>query len=462
MKRFFCLCMAFCFLMCGCGVVDISRLASDKNPKDAAFADCFSSDMVLQRDTDINIFGTGVDGTVVFIEFGGARYRTVVSDGKWNITLPPAAACAQAQTLTLFTQNGRCVLENVLVGDVWLCAGQSNMAYSINAFDMYDSPEIQAAMQNENLRLCLTEFELEYDDKTGDYLAASAVTGCWETSDYCEIYSGYGTVFAQRLQEQTGVPIGMYQVAMNSTPISQWIPGGRCFEYGLAPYAGMSIKGVLWYQGENDARFMSDFRETYPPYFTEMCSSLRELFGNETLPVYATQLASYLRPDDASWTDKDWADMRLLQIELAEQVPNTYIIPNSDLVADYRNIHPDTKPVLGKRAAELALANTYQKPEFIKEYPAFDSVTYCEDGVIVTFKNLQGNLTSSGAPSEFRVCGADGIYVDAQAQIVSGDKIKVFAPDGLQIEGVSYCYAALTIPNLTDGANPILPFKITK
>lgn len=438
-------------LLSTCTVSGVPANIPTTQPDDIAYAKCFSSRMVLQRDKLVRIFGTGEDGVQVFVDFAGQRGTTRVLNGQWAVTLQPMEACATGRELTIFSASGRYVLKNVLVGDVWVCSGQSNMAYTPDDFSMWEDPRILAAAENDLLRLSKTEFQTTYDQQTDSYYPSGARTYPWYTGDACADYSAYSVIFAQRLYEVTDVPIGVFQVAMNSSEIAWWVPGGNCYQYGFFPYAGMAVKGVLWYQGENDARFVKDFRKSYPQQFQLFCAGLRTLFEDASLQIYTTQLASY------DWTSADWRDMRMLQIQMA-QAPEVYLVPNSDYDADFTNIHPATKDRLGVRAAELVLANTYGINGFVKTFPCVSRVKRCADGVVVWFQDLSGALVAQGAVREFRVCGADGIYVDAHAEIIADDCVKVFVPEGMDVTHISYCYSNVTSPNLTDGVNPILNF----
>ena len=449
MKRIlaFALCIFTVFALCSCTVI--------RRATEFEVAGVFADNMVLQREKTIPIFGTGDNGLTITVDFNGQEKSTVVENGEWRINLDAEQASKEGKVLTVSSSaGGATAFSNVLIGDVWLCSGQSNMYWKIQYCGQREQDRIYASIENNLIRSCYIEPILsQTPQKTITH--QSWVESSKETM---ALYSAYATSFAQYLQPVLDIPIGIITSSQGSTSIERWMEGGLNYNamiYPLQPYA---IKGVLWYQGENNVLKDPNYKTNYPVSFNDMCSQWRAGFENEDMPVMQTQIAGYGYPGDATWSD--WANMMVLQPTYTSDELNTYTVVNYDL-GDSTLIHPDHKKAVGKRAAYLALEKIYKVDGYYGVSPYVESYEFTQDGILITFGGVHERLKSNTKSARgFEICGKDGVYYKTTASIVAPNQILVntSAVTAGGVRGIRFNYGNLPSGSIYSEEIPVMSF----
>jgi sialate O-acetylesterase len=481
----------------------------------------FTSQMVLQQGLPLPIRGLAQPGERVQVSFAAARAETTAdADGCWQVTLPPQAASQEPRQLVITGDHDRVALEDVLVGEVWLCAGQSNMLMPLSQAS--DAKREIAAADRPALRLF--HFQATLSGDRGGYSAKQLATlevgqfgtGSWKACmpQTAAGFSAVGYVFGATLAEALDVPVGIICVAVGGTPTEAWVSpralaanpattplvtgdwlenpalAGWCierardnlasalagqatvprdglgpahpfkpgfmWEVGVAPFAAMAIRGVCWYQGESNAESAERVAQ-HEAIFPVLVADWRQAFGRE-LPFGVVQLPGMNRPD--------WPAFRDGQRRLAESIPGTGLIVTIDL-GDPGDVHPADKRPVGNRLATWALADVYSQPGPATG-PLPVAATCGADGRgTITFKATGGGLmTSNGQPPQhLEVAGPDGEFEAAKAMI-AGDSL-IVAPAGRPPVGgiarVRHAWRPFPEPkpNLTGQTGlPATPFEI--
>ncbi len=440
----------------------------------------FAHHMVLQRDEPVNIFGTAATGEIVTVKFHGQVKQTkTAANGNWKVTLSPLAANAKGEELTVQGTNS-IVLADVLVGEVWLCSGQSNMEYQMrklakltaaknNAY--FPKDEVKEA-NNPNIRLFLVRRKfLEKPD--------SAYAG-WSVAQDSALrqFSAAGYFFAKTLQAALGVPVGIISSAVSGSRIEPWIPEqelrntpyfrnkkisgdpGKFFKSMIEPLAPYTIKGILWYQGETNVFLQENISYTYK--FKALIDSWRETWGNPDLPVYFTQIAPFQYSLDEKGNKRMertvLPEFREAQ-DLVLQMRNTGRIVTTDLIDDVKDLHPSYKWEIGRRLALQALAKTY-KHALEADGPTYKAIQLKGKQVWVAFYHAEGLHAIDGKNiTGFEVAGKDGVFVPAEAKI-AGKSVQLAAPAVPQIVHVRFAWDEAAQPNLVNEAGlPAIPFR---
>ena len=464
----------------------------------------FQKHMVLQRNKTIPVFGTAPKNTKLLVEFG-EQLKTVVSDSseKWVVNLDPMSANKNPQELVVRTADGSLGerrVSDLLVGDVWLCGGQSNMDSPVRSYPFL-APEF-AGVTNPLLRLFVVRFDaaaIPQEDVSGD----TVFTSSWLTAGSESIFpfSAVGMCFGQRMQKEAGVPIGLIESAVGGSPIKPWIPAESLEAMGLSalqappdrglgprrqpsmfyngmihPLRHLPLKGVIWYQGESNADKPSCLR--YDQLFKSMITAWRDVFNQPDLPFYFVQLAPRgLMGWDQS--GESWAWLREGQ-EQALDLPNTGRVVLTDL-SEYSNIHPENKRPVGERLAELALRDMGLVES--AGFPRYAEMQVRGERIQIRFSNcgtglhaglVKMNKKSGFAPGTdpqafvltpeklegFTLCGADRTFVPARARIVAADIVEVWSPEIENPVAVRYGWHNFPLCNLENSENlPASPFR---
>ena len=417
----------------------------------------FSENMVLQRDRALPVWGTADSGKTVTVSVAGkSAFARVDASGNWKVTLP-ALALGGPVEMRIDDGAGVVIFKNVLVGDVWFCAGQSNMAFSLK--DSFDADLEIAAADRPQIR-CFSiaaKASLEplkafdpAEQKTGWQIAAPKTAGG---------FSAVAWYFAKEVQAQTGVPVGIVTAAWGGTPIGSWTPGERLRDAAFArgwfdslnkvaakihanpklfvngpevmlqnqvgsdyngmvhPAAPLALRGFLWYQGEQNA---GSGKGEYTETLRRLISGWHDDFQNPDLPFYFVQLPNFTDRYEGSWPNTREAQLYALRI------PNTGMATTIDLGESF-DIHPHSKQEVGRRLARLALAKVYGKTV---EYsgPIYASTSVDGAGIRLSFAHRGGGLwvRDGGELREFQIAGADRKFVPAQAVIDKETKSTVF------------------------------------
>lgn len=411
------------------------------------FPSIIGDNMVLQRQSMVPLWGTATNNATVTIQTSWDKkiYKTKAgANGKWNV---PVSTPAAGGPFTISFSDGQLItLKNILIGEVWLCSGQSNMEMPVKGFrnqPILNSNEIAANSENPNVRMFLLEKALSrtpLDTCKGSWTESNAATS--------RQFSAIGFQFAQMLQEKLKVPVGIIGTYWGGTPIQAWmdeislksfpemkipVPGDTArlspnaptslYNAMINPVVGFGLKGFLWYQGESNVGI-------YPSYermMQSMVGEWRKLWKNDSLTFYYVQIAPYTYGAD---TARRSAYLRETQLKASSSIPNAGMAVAMD-VGTQRGIHPPDKTTISKRLLYLALAKTYHKQGIVFSGPVYKSMKVDSSRINILFDFAENGLSSSGKElSNFEVAGADKIFYPAIAKItnagitVQSDKVK--------------------------------------
>jgi len=446
------------------------------------------SNMVLQRNQPVPVWGWVNPGKAVKVTFGGQVKAAVAdSSGYFKVVLNPLKASAVPQVMFITSDTSIVKLNNILVGEVWLCSGQSNMEYNLKLMKGYakpakgiDSAELELTQNNPNIRLFKVEKKLSLPDVT--------TTGWSECKgEALELTSAAGYYFAKSIQEKLHVPVGVIASSWGGSRIEPWTPPsgyaalpafakeaaagdqmqidsmapGKNYKSMIEPLAPFALHGVLWYQGESNA-MLNEPGMRYANKMQALVDSWRKQWGNEKMSFYSVLIAPYYytkRKDKVPHTTETLPLFWEQQLQ-SIRIPNTGIITITDLVDDLRNIHPPYKWVVGRRLANLALAKDYGFKNILYSGPVYERMEVKGNEIILHFTNANGLKTTDGkAPDFFTIAGADGQFVDAQAQI-AGNTIILSNPTISKPTTARFAWTEVAQPNLVNSAGlPAVPFR---
>jgi sialate O-acetylesterase len=408
------------------------------------------SHMVLQRDVPVPIWGWASPGEAVAVQWGEQTAQaTADAQGNWKVTLQATKATATARHLTIRGQN-TIELEDILVGDVWVGSGQSNMEWPMTA--THGAQEAIAAADHPQIRLF-------HVPKVQVPAPAKDVKAAWNacTPKNVPHFSAVLYYFGQRLHQELHVPIGLINSSWGGSPIEPWTvsngQSGGMYNGMIAPLQPFAIRGAIWYQGETNVLQKNGLK-----YFEKMQALIggwRQSWGSE-LPFYFVQIA----PWQGSYAPGELP--ALWEAQTASlKIAGTGMAVVTDLVDDIKDIHPRNKRDVGNRLAAWALAKTYGQKDVVYSGPLFQAAKVEGDKMRVSFAHVAGGLKSrDGKPlREFEIAGADGKFVPAEATI-DGQTVVVHARDVSTPVHVRFGWHHLANPNLCNSAGlPCGPFQ---
>jgi sialate O-acetylesterase len=449
----------------------------------------FSDHMVLQREKPVAIWGTADAGEAVSVSFADQVVTTTAADdGRWAVALAPLSASADPRTLTIRGRN-TLTYSDVLVGEVWLCSGQSNMEKPLGPRKGQkptdDSDAEIAAADHPLLRL----YQVPQGGKPSEKVISLRWVACTPETIVSTQFSAAGYFFGREIQRELGVPVGLIHASFGGTMIEAWMPpeafasspklaplrerkyfawveGVQATELHqsmIAPLVPFALRGFLWYQGEANCMDADD--AIYAAKLGALITSWRTLFRAEAAPFYYAQLAPF------NYSEWEKFQKRLTPEALplfwesqarALAVPNTALIVTTDLAGNARDIHPTNKRDVGLRFARLAFWRTYKTDPLFPGFAQFVSTESLDGGRIrIVFKNTGGSLRSrDGQPlTHFAVAGRDKVFEPALATI-EGDTVVVACPEVPEPLAVRFGWHETANPNLVNAAGlPVVPFR---
>jgi sialate O-acetylesterase len=435
-------------------VVSLSILASSVPAAraDVKLPKVISSHMVLQRDRALPIWGWADPDEEVTVRLDDAT-ATVKADaqGDWKVVLPAMKADGKAHSMTVSGKN-KIELGDILIGDVWIGSGQSNMEMGIAACDK--AKEEIAAANYPKIRLMLVpkvQVAAPAKDVKAEWLECSPKTvaaGGWGGFSAALYY------FGQRLHKELDVPVGLIDSSWGGSPIEPWTVsgnnGGGMYNGMIAPVKPLAIRGVIWYQGE--ANVGSGLK--YYDKMKALIEGWREVWGYD-FPFYFVQLAPFAGYGPGSLPPLWEAQVASLKI------PGTGMAVTTDIVHNIGDIHPRNKFDVGNRLALWVLAKEYGKKDLVYSGPLYKSMTVDGNKIRLAFAHVGGGLKSrDGKPlSEFEIAGADRKFVPAEAAI-DGDTVVVEAKEVASPTQVRFGWRNVANPNLVNKEGlPASPFQ---
>ncbi len=479
----------------------------------------FGSGMVLQRDQPLRVWGKALPGEKVAVALGAAEpvAATADADGRWRVELPARPASAEPATLTIRGSN-ELRFEDVLIGDVWLCSGQSNMNFRL---DKADGGAAEIATANfPAMRLFTVTREVAdapRDDVKGRWAACSPTSA--------RAFSAVAYFFGKRLQRELGVPVGLIHSSWGGTTAEAWTPratlaasdelrpilerwdatmanfprikaefeanrerlvaewkvkaaearaAGRTpsaeprlrtgpgtqyqpaglYHAMIAPLAGLPLRGVIWYQGEANASRAAQYRTLFPA----LIDAWRAAWARPDLPFLYVQLPNLDRQPEPSRSG--WAELREAQL-LTLATPHTGMAVTID-VGDPKDLHPTNKLDVGERLAMVAEATVHGLPAAGRLSPVFERVEADGTRLRVRFRTPDALAARGGgdAPRGFVVAGEDRVFHPAQARIEGGDTVVVWSEVVAAPVAARYGWADNPDCNLTGATGlPASPFR---
>ncbi|GAB3955074.1 sialate O-acetylesterase [Spirosoma harenae] len=441
--------------------------------------------MVLQQGKPLVIWGEASAGETINVQFAGQAQTTSADvTGKWSVTLKPLKASAVPSELVIAGTN-TIRLQNILVGEVWLCSGQSNMEYTMRknskvspalatqSVDGHNPVEELAYAHNPQIRLFLVNRkELSKPD---------SLHRGWNVAEDSALrsFSAPAYFFAKELHKHLNVPIGVVSSAVPGSRIEPWISEdafrgetyygnqkidgdpGKFYEPMIRPVVPFAIKGFLWYQGESNC-FLQE-TTAYSHKLKTLITSWRNAWNDAKMPFYYVSLAPFKYSESKGkvvLTKETLPAFREAQ-ELVLNLPRTGMIVTTDLASDLSDIHPPFKWEIGRRLALLALADEYGQKDIIAAGPVFERMKIKGRTVELHFSQIGSGLMSrDGKPlTNFTIAEADGRFVPAQAQL-DGKRIVVSAASIQRPVAVRFAWDEAAQPNLVNKEGfPARPFR---
>ncbi|MDA7605464.1 hypothetical protein N8631_01655 [Verrucomicrobiales bacterium] len=415
---------------------------------DVKLPNVIGSGMVLQRDMAVPVWGWAEAGEEVTVSFAGQTKKTKTGDdGKWTVSLDPLKANENGSALTITGKN-KITLENVLVGEVWICSGQSNMEWAIR--QSMNPKEEAAAANYPQIRL------FNVPGHTVSPLPKDEGAGQWQVCDpnSANNFSAVGYFFGRRLHKDLKVPVGLIGSNWGGTRIEPWttlagfesvpelskiadqvknykqdtrVGGGQpsaIYNSMVHPLTPFAMRGGIWYQGESNG----NEGITYYQKKHALVNGWRKAFQNKDLAFYWVQLANFQKESDKPEGGEGWARLREAQTQ-ALDIPGTGMAVITDIGAA-NDIHPKNKQDVGWRLAQWALHQTYGQKDLVPSGPLYKShkvegktirlsFDHVGSGLIVGKKNgLEPTAeVKDGKLEHFSISGKDNKWVWADARI---------------------------------------------
>lgn len=437
----------------------------------------FSDNMVLQRDKPIAVWGETEPTVGVKLEFAGQEYETTSNEsGAFRFLLPLRSASSESYTMTISACGESVTYGNIVMGDVWITSGQSNMALKL------------ASVLPEQLSGALADArypQIRYFD------VAKIVNGGvlinekdkpWREAipERVTDWSAIAFFFGRDLYKQTSVPVGIINCSHGGATADAFISpqayredsrlnAAKCpdgtgiyvhyttpsslYEQMVKKLVGYNLKGVLWYQGESNAKYA----DNYETVFKGLIADWRKQWNEPELPFLFVQLPAYERPDDIGGFS--WAEMREAQLKTWQDIAHTGMAVTVD-VGEYNNIHPQDKYTVARRLLAIAKGQVYGQPIAYKS-PVYKGHTVNGNELWVEFDHVESGIRAVKEVTEFELCGDDYIYYPAVATIV-GERVKLTSNAVQNPVAVRYAWKnAGTLSIFTTGELPLplSPFR---
>jgi sialate O-acetylesterase len=495
------------------GFATLVSLADVRMPK------IFSDNMVMQQGMSVPIWGWADDGEQITVQCQGQRVATVARNGRWMVRLANLRmATAEAPETLVVDGKNRIRFQNILIGEVWICSGQSNMEWPLNK--AFEPQNDIAAATNENIRI-FTVDRVKADRPLDDLDARTRWMECKPFNIHT--FSAVAYYFGRALQPARQVPVGLIHTSWGGSPAEVWmsrealeanpsyivdildisdaevkkykedvaafeaeslalskkgekqtkpapIPPGwipaQLYNGMIAPLLPYAVKGAIWYQGESNAGRAYQYRTLFP----DMIKNWRAAWGQNEFNFFAVQLAPFIpqkREKPTEPGDSDWAELREAQL-LATKLPGVGMAVITD-VGDERDIHPTKKAPVGERLALAARGIAYKERGLVYSGPIFKRMTVKKNQAVLTFDHVGEGLRvgKDDASGEkelkgFAMCGDDRKWVWAKAEIggKKNDEITVTHPNISKPLAVRYGWADYPEGNLWNkNGLPASPFR---
>lgn len=390
-----------------------------------ALPSVFTDGMMLQQQADVRIWGKASPNKDVSLttSWDGKKYKTKSDkDGYWKTSVTTPKASKESYSITV-SDGQPATIEDVLIGEIWMCSGQSNMDMRMEG--RYSDPVIGAieavvTSSNPNIRMFTVGAKMTNEpmyDCTGNWQQASPST--------LPTFSAAAYYFARKLNEALDIPIGILHASYGGSRVEAWMSNEAAAPYKeipevqnssilyngmLHPLVGYGIRGCLWYQGEANI----DYPDLYTRLFPDLVNSWREEWEEGTFPFLYAQIAPF-NYNKGEGKGKNSAYLREAQTKSLALIDSVGMISLMD-IGDPHTIHPMEKKTVGDRFAYLALQKVYGMNGFEAVAPCYKSMEITGDKAIISFHNADQGLTSYRKPLlGFEIAGEDRIFHPANA-----------------------------------------------
>ena len=437
----------------------------------------FTDNMIFQQGCPVPVYGEASPSENVTVTLQEEQTGIVLfkaktkadKEGKWKVMLPSLEAGGQSLKLSVSTRKETVSCSNVAVGEVWLCSGQSNMAYEMRR--SWQAPPLKGE------DMASLELEKPANPAIRVYYCGSRERE-WKIADSESLapISAAGYFFAKNLADSLNVPVGIISASSGGSSIDQWLENGILFQRQVLPLAPFSVSGFLWYQGETNCAMKDD---KYAEKYKQLTSSWRQTFESPDAPFYSVLLCPHTYSDRKHGFSTVTAEQLPLfwqtQISVADEIDNSEIICISDLVDNLEDIHPSYKWIVGERLARVALAEKYgvqgahewSGPRAISKRLVNDD---SGSSIIIKFEHCAEGLKARANSVEphsnaqlkwFEIAGADGIWRPALAKIQGVDEVSVSHPEIQNPVYVRFAWRETAQPNLFNSEGlPAFPFNL--
>jgi len=434
----------------------------------------FSSNMVLQRDTLVQIWGWSEAQEKITIQPSWLKTElSVMADhtGKWRIGLPTTAS-KEAQTILFKGKDTEVAIENILFGEVWLCSGQSNMQMPVKGNmgePIHGALQAIISARNPNLRL-FTIQNFGSMEPLSDIERYRSWTEA--TPESVSNFSAVAYFFGEQLQHTLDIPVGIIHSSWGGSFVEAWISRDSLQGYHeilpdsaydltkanrvptalynamINPLIPLTIKGVLWYQGESNRLDPGQYLKLFPL----MVGDWRARWGLGNFPFYFAQIApfSYGKSKEAFETSENSAFIRESQLKCSEIIANSGIAITMDL-GDETSIHPPSKKEVADRLLYLALQQTYNFKGLNGRSPSYKSSVIGDKFIRLNFNDVGSGLYTFGDLKHFEIAGEDRVFYPAVAKIVNRTAVEVSSDKVLKPVAVRYGWKNYLIGDLYGG-----------
>lgn len=462
----------FAFLLCS-----ITAISQIKLPA------LFSDNMILQQETEVPVWGWGAENSNYKIETSwNQKSYPVKTDrsGRWQLEVSTPKAGGPF-SITVSNEDKKKIIENVMIGEVWLCSGQSNMEMPLKGFPgqpVKGGNEAIVKSANQNIRLITVPRDSRVKPKE-DFEASWQVASPEHTSEF----SATAWYFGSLLHEVLDVPVGLIHVSYGGSNVEAWMNAEMLKDFEsisipdtqedieepnrtatalyngmLSPVIGYGIKGAIWYQGESNY----DRPFQYKHLLKKMVNSWREIWGQGEFPFYYAQIAPFdysVFTPDTIVEKYNSAYLREAQLKASHEINNSGMAVLMD-VGEKTNIHPAQKKKGGYRLAFLALAKTYGLKGFEFQSPEFNAMEIKGSTVIVSFNNVPNGITSYGREvTGFQIAGENKVFYPAST-VLRSKSIMLSSPHVKKPVAVRYLFKDYAEAELfSTGGLPVSSFR---
>jgi len=412
--------------------------------------------MVLQQKSEVNLWGWCAPSEKISVKcsWDTTRYITKGTSGaKWSLIIKTPEAGGPFS----ITINEKMFLEDIMVGELWVCGGQSNMEWS-------GTQKLKQAL-DEAPNATNPKIRFFYVPKSTSSTLQEDVKAGWKvcTPEEMSRFSAIGYFFGKKLQKELNVPVGLINSNWGGTPAEVWTPReevendpvlkeaslklrpsdgwpiapGSCYPSMIAPFTQLKIAGVIWYQGESNTQNYA----SYARLMSKLIGSWRVAWG-QNFPFYFVQIAPF------SYGFYNVGALIREQQTACLAIPKTGMVVVHDLVDDVNNIHPVKKAEVAGRLANLALAETYGLKNIACKHPMYKGMVIEKSRARILFDNVENGLVATDkVPNEFYIAGADQKFLYASARI-EGKTVVVWNKAIKEPVAVRFGFANTSIPNL--------------